>query len=524
MAALQCEICGGKLIGKLDGTFECESCGTAFEKERVVKMMHEVNGTIKVENTLRLEQNVNIGGTVKIEGGASASNFVKRGMLLLGDRKWGEADAAFELALNLDAECAEAYLGKYLAQKKKMSRRALEYNYERDFYNPDGPLNRNQIRHIRKFASGELAQWIKEQDKKLETEKATYQKEAEEGAMAVVPARKLNEKARKLIAVGHHHIVGVKSDGTVLAVGSNDYGQCNVEDWTDITAVAACADRTIGLKVDGTVVAAGRNEYGECDVEDWTDIVAIAAGFAHTAGLKRDGTVVAVGRNEDDCCVLDSWSHITDIACGDRHTAGLKENGSVVVQGDKLGKLNIDNEIFAYISAKDRTTYGVPRNGVVGTTLTGIVDMLYGDLILQHDGKVSLNYRNAQWDTLHKAFYNWDNIVAIFGLNYREFIYIGLKSDGTVLSVGDMDNYGDPRGWRLFNDIATFDEECKTERPLARKRLRQKRNAERRTTLREEQIRVSTELKCLRGLFAGKRRRELEAQLAEIERELKELS
>lgn len=524
MAALQCEICGGRLMAKSDGIFECESCGTAYEKERVVKMMHEVSGTIKVENTLRLEQNVNVGGTVKIEGGASASNYVKRGMLLLGDRKWEEADAAFELALNLDAENADAYLGKYMAQKKKMSRRALEYNYERDFYNPEGYVNRNQVKHIRKFASGELAQWIKEQDKKLETEKAVHQKKAEEGSAAVIPARKLNEKVRKLIAVGRHHIVGVKSDGTVLAVGSNDYGQCNVEDWTDIIAVAACSDRTIGLKADGTVVAAGRNEYGECDVEDWTDIVAIAAGFAHTAGLKRDGTVVAVGRNEDECCMLSGWSHITDIACGDRHTAGLKEDGTVVVQGEKLGKLNIGNEIYAYISAKDRTTYGVPKNGVVGSTLTGIVDMLHGDLLLQCDGKVSLNYRNTQWDTLHKAFYNWDNIVAIFGLYDREFIYIGLKSDGTVLSVGDMDNYGDPRGWRLFKDIATFDEECKTERPLARKRLMQKRNAERRTNLREEQIRVSTELKCLRGLFTGKRRRELEAQLAEIERELKELN
>jgi hypothetical protein len=39
----------------------------------------------------------------------------------------------------------------------------------------------------------------------------------------------------------------------------------------------------------------GDNDYGQCNVDDWTDIVYIAAGSYHTAGLKADGTVVAAG-------------------------------------------------------------------------------------------------------------------------------------------------------------------------------------------------------------------------------------
>lgn len=35
--------------------------------------------------------------------------------------------------------------------------------------------------------------------------------------------------------------VGLKSDGTVLAVGNNEYGQCNTSDWTYIVSV--CANR-----------------------------------------------------------------------------------------------------------------------------------------------------------------------------------------------------------------------------------------------------------------------------------------
>lgn len=54
---------------------------------------------------------------------------------------------------------------------------------------------------------------------------------------------------------------------------------------------------TVGLKSDGTVVAVGRNEDDQCDVSDWSDIVAISAGDFNTVGLKSDGTVVAVGDN-----------------------------------------------------------------------------------------------------------------------------------------------------------------------------------------------------------------------------------
>ena len=54
-------------------------------------------------------------------------------------------------------------------------------------------------------------------------------------------------------------------------------------------------DYTVGLRSDGTVVAVGDNGYGQCDVGAWTGIVQVAAGGYHTVGLKSDGTVVAVG-------------------------------------------------------------------------------------------------------------------------------------------------------------------------------------------------------------------------------------
>ena len=85
---------------------------------------------------------------------------------------------------------------------------------------------------------------------------------------------------------------------------------CDVSGWRDIVAVAAGCYHTVGLRADGTVVAVGDNRAGQCDLSGWRDIVAVAAGDHHTVGLKADGTVVAVGYNEDGRCDVSGWANI----------------------------------------------------------------------------------------------------------------------------------------------------------------------------------------------------------------------
>ena len=60
----------------------------------------------------------------------------------------------------------------------------------------------------------------------------------------------------------------------MLAVGNNDYVQCDVADWRDIVAVSAGDYHTVGLKSDGTVVATKYTGvrmlyFGRCDVAGW---------------------------------------------------------------------------------------------------------------------------------------------------------------------------------------------------------------------------------------------------------------
>ena len=252
------------------------------------------------------------------------------------------------------------------------------------------------------------------------------------------------------VSAGTFHTVGLKSDGTVVAVGRNIDGQCDVEDWTDIVAVSAGAWHTVGLKSDGTVVAVGDNDYGQCDVEGWTDIVAVSAGAEHTVGLKSDGTVVAVGYNYDGRCDVDGWTDIVAVSTGDYHTVGLKSDGTVVAVGyNDYGQCDVESWIdIVAVSVGNRHTVGLKSDGTVVAVgenddgqcdvdgWTDIVAVSAGDwhtVGLKSDGTVVAvgdNY-DGRCDVE-----GWTDIVAISAGSHT----VGLKSDGTVVAVGDNDD------------------------------------------------------------------------------------
>ena len=148
-----------------------------------------------------------------------------------------------------------------------------------------------------------------------------------------------------MVAAGGGHIVGLKTDGTVVAVGENINKRCNVGGWTDITQVAAGWGYTVGLKTDGTVVAVGYDYvYGHNDVGDWTDTTQVAAGSYHTVGLRSDGTVVAVGENGNGRCDVGGWTDMTQVAAYFHHTVGFRDDGTVVATGNNdYGQLDAND-------------------------------------------------------------------------------------------------------------------------------------------------------------------------------------
>lgn len=105
-------------------------------------------------------------------------------------------------------------------------------------------------------------------------------------------------------------VVGLKADGTAVAVGANEQGQCNVDEWSGLIAISAGDYHTVGLKSDGTVLTTDPDMSIQAEISSWQDIVAISAGYGYTLGLKSDGTVVAAGFGADGQSNVDGWSNI----------------------------------------------------------------------------------------------------------------------------------------------------------------------------------------------------------------------
>ena len=255
---------------------------------------------------------------------------------------------------------------------------------------------------------------------------------------------------RDTVSAGGAHTVGLKSNGTVLAVGDNDDGACDVSDWTDVVAVSAGSEHTVGLKSDGTVVTGGSNWCDRCEVSDWTDIVAVSAGSWHTAGLKSDGTVVAVGYNKYGQCDVSGWTDIVAISAGDDYTVGVKTDGTVVAVGYEYRIQGLDRwtDIVA-VSTGFQHNIGLKSDGTVvaeGSNWDGECEVSgWTDIVavsaggsftvgLKSDGTVVAVGDNSygQCDVS-----DWTDIVAV---SVERFHTVGLKSDGTVVAVGDNED------------------------------------------------------------------------------------
>ena len=247
------------------------------------------------------------------------------------------------------------------------------------------------------------------------------------------------------LAAGTQHTVGLRADGTVVAVGLNA-GACDVSDWSGIAAIAAAHAHTAGLMGDGTVVVAGHDPLVTCDVSGWRGITAIAAGGDwrprdHIVGLKGDGTVVAVGSNSSGQCNVSGWRQIAAVAAGNDFTVGLRSDGTLVAVGDNsYGQCEVSgwSNIVA-IAAGGSRTVGLRRDGTAVATgynvsgwrgVTSVAVGTYHAVGLRGDGTVVAVGNNSSGQC---NVAGWRGIAAIAAGGDRS---VGLKADGTVMAIG----------------------------------------------------------------------------------------
>ena len=91
------------------------------------------SASVDVEQIVQqvMKQNVSVGGE------SNAAALLKRGYMALSDGDWKKANEFFDRVLDGDAENAEAYMGKFLARKKKDSMESWAETYSEQTFQPD---------------------------------------------------------------------------------------------------------------------------------------------------------------------------------------------------------------------------------------------------------------------------------------------------------------------------------------------------------------------------------------------------
>jgi alpha-tubulin suppressor-like RCC1 family protein len=385
--------------------------------------------------------------------------------MALEDGNFENAHKFFEDALNLDAECAEAYLGLAMCKKAVCTLEALVSWHD---------WNDSDYRRGKQFASSELASRLVLLEGKQQAQRSLQQTR---NLASLKDCFARNQKVASRIAVGAYHTVAVRTDGTAVATVftgqyKNDYGQCKVEKWSNLIAVSAGEYHTVGLRADGTVVATGDNSYGQCMTNGWRDIVAISAGDTHTVGLKSDGTVVAtayigVAQKNFGQCKVEHWRGITAIYARAHHTLGLKSDGTVVATGSRAEKLKNWKNIVA-LSSNGLHTVGLRSDGTVvaeGTNsegqcdvsnwqnIVGISAAMRYTLGLKSDGKVTATIYKGNTSQYYgeRSVQHWTDVVAVVT---RTFHSVAVKADGTVMAIGNnTSGQCNVSGWKLFENV-----------------------------------------------------------------------
>lgn len=545
MAALQCDICGGRLIGKPGGILECDSCGMEYSTEWAKAKIQEIKGTVKVEGTVQVAGTVKVDGPVELKGGVNIESLIKRGQNALEDEKWEDASKFFDDALNLDAERADAHWGLLCAKFEQPNISCLlkeKYEIIRENKDYQRALN---------LSDNKIKGWAASREMKFQAAKSEARIKSAGKALELEAVRKRIRPARQLILKIDNMIFGVMTDGSVRMAGTPSVFQKKIFDevgqWKEICAIfpGPCWKSVVGLKFDGTVVLANPNGFDEDHkkaVSAWKDIAAIGYSWNNVIGLKKDGTVVLSGNDYFYYGTsVSEWKNIVAVHADENHIYGVKSDGRVVVatsEYDEKTPVTSWKDIVG-LGGHGILLYGLKADGTVVTidpefrkAWTDVVDFFYDGIEtcgLRSDGTVVSEY--GSHDDLQ-------NVAAIC----RRLV---LKNDGTVLYRGPLTEtkfdgtvvnlkLGAVHTWKLFNHIDTLEQEQVEAREWAsRERERRaeearradeearKRREEKIAALEAEKNQLSADLSALKGLFTGKRRREITARMSEIETELK---
>ncbi len=128
------------------------------------------------------------------------------------------------------------------------------------------------------------------------------------------------------ISAGNNHALALKSDGTLVTWGKNDFGQLNLPANITYGHVKTGKDFSIGVSGNGTIYTSGIDTDNQVSGKPaGTGFIAVAAGSGTAAALTRNGTVVTWGRTLPGIAPPTGAGY-TDLTLGPDYGFALREN------------------------------------------------------------------------------------------------------------------------------------------------------------------------------------------------------
>jgi alpha-tubulin suppressor-like RCC1 family protein len=209
--------------------------------------------------------------------------------------------------------------------------------------------------------------------------------------------------------------LAVRNDGSVLAWGTNAFGEIGVPpELSNVASAAGGVGHCVALRTDGTVTAWGQNTHGQTNVPPGlSNVVAVSAGQSHSLALRSDGTAVSWGTDVDiETNVPPSLGYAAAISAGWAHSLALRPDGSVFAWG---GDHNGQTDVPAGL-----------------TNVIAIAAGAYHNLALKSNGTVVAWGSNSSGATTVPT--GLTNVIAIAA---GELQSLALKKDGTLVAWGN---------------------------------------------------------------------------------------
>ncbi len=254
-----------------------------------------------------------------------------------------------------------------------------------------------------------------------------------------------------MLWVGPNLIVGRHPDGTLVLDDRRAFADSplDVSGWRDITDVVVSWDYILGLRSDGQVLAAGPSALVS-EVSSWHDVVQLCGTSYDFAALRADGTVYWMSGDSDNWDDEEAWDESDDEEAWDEPDNMTPETWTGVVR----------------LIPGGYTVFGVDRRGNLLPCYSApprtdsVADIAYNAdvlMFLYTDGTACLYVPGAWSDSEARraAVHRWTGLTQIAA---GDWIYAGLRRDGTVVSCDLYNEFHETDSWRDVVQIQTLND------------------------------------------------------------------